>query len=274
MNRSTFHYRSFLVVLLTLAVCLSACAPAAAPASSATPAPSSTPAPTDTPVPTPTPAPTDTPTATSTATPDITATHMAYSTAEAQKQLDKIAPDLKTLGYTTDSGSLVWVADQSISMSVSTYMEEKQEKITEDPIGDFILVTDVKWNSSSGLAGCSLIFRSDEDLENGVRYVFPIMRLQNAPAWDIEYYKYGEWQQTLTLGKVQFSPALNDQPESTNHLALVVKGDQFSPFINGDPLMVVTDNKLESGHIFFETWQESGTTTCTFSNGWLWALNP
>ncbi len=193
--------RCLLTALMALALALSACAPlAAAPAeeSPATLAPSSTPLPSDTPAPSATPLPTDTPVPTATSTPDLTATYAAKGTAEMEKQIDRIAPDLDDLGFKTDSGRLAWVAGQPIEMSVSAYLEKKHEQITKEALADFILVTDVRWNSSSGLAGCSLIFRSADDLEDGEQYVMPILRLQNAPAWDIEYYKYGDWQATLT----------------------------------------------------------------------------
>jgi hypothetical protein len=274
--KANFYFKRLLLLSIFLAfvVTQTACGALAAPTNTATPVPSDTPLPTATPIPTNTPAPTDTPAPTATSTPDVTATREARATADMQAQIDRIAPELEGFGYDPDSGSLAWVADAPIAMSVSTYLEDKREQITEQAIGDFILVTDVAWRSSSGLAGCSLIFRSGDDMDEGEQYVFPIMRLQNAPAWDIEYYKYGEWQSTLTLGKVQFSPALKDQQDDTNRLALVVHGDQIEPYINGYPQMVVTDGKLTDGQIAFETWQESGSTTCTFTNGWLWELKP
>lgn len=157
-----------------------------------TPAPTHTPAPTSTPEPTATPVPTDTPVPTPTTTPDVTATAAARATAAMEDKIAKIAPELEKLGIAPDSGSLVWQADDPISMTVTTYMEKTHYQITDDPVSDFVLFTDVTWNSSSGLAGCGLIFRADDDFDVGGQYAFLIMRLQAAPAWDIEYYKWGQ----------------------------------------------------------------------------------
>lgn len=261
------------LALLALTAAQSACAPSA-PSPTSTPVATGTSLPTEPPLPSATPVPTDTPTPTATPTPDTAATQAAQATAAMQKQIERIAPDLEDLGFNLDSGSLVWSSDQPIELSTSAYLEMKRKRITQADIADFVLVTDVKWNTTSGLAGCSVIFRAGEDLDYDPNYVFPILRLQNAPAWDIEYFNYGKWQQTLTSGGAQFSPAIKDMNDDVNRLTLVVQGDQIKPYINRDPLMQVTANKLAKGQIGFEAFQESGKTTCTFSNGWIWALNP
>lgn len=72
---------------------------------------------------------------------------------------------------------------------------------------------------------------------------------------------------------MQFSRSLRDQQDSTNRIALIVRGEKFEPYINGDAHMSVTHAKQPQGQIALQTWQESGTTTCTFSNGWLWVLD-
>jgi hypothetical protein len=51
----------------------------------------------------------------------------------------------------------------------------------------------------------------------------------------------------------------------------VVKGNQFTPYINKDKLMTVTNDKIKNGILGFMVSQESGKTECKFSNScWLW----
>jgi len=99
------------------------------------------------------------------------------------------------------------------------------------------------------------------------------MRLAHAPAWDIEFIRWGQWQGTLT-GELKFDSIIKDDPGSTNRITLMVRGDEFTPYINGKKMMTVNHNKLLDGLVAFAAWQESGKTSCIFDNGWLWLLDP
>lgn len=216
--------------------------------------------------------PTHTVTPTCTATPDRTATMAVLSTRDAVRQLEKIAPDLEKLGGSTSQGYLGWISDKPIEMTVTEYGQFQYHPVVDTPVSDFIMQVDVKWNTSSGLSGCEIFYRADKDMENGAYYRFPIMRLQAAPAWDLEYFKFNQWQETLTFGKVQFTNFINDKNDDTNRLALVVRGTSMTTYINGEKLMTVDHKKLTDGRILLSTWQESGKTTCSFGDGWVWVL--
>jgi hypothetical protein len=262
---------SILTALLTLTLLLSACS-MAAPQPTATPAPTDTPAPTQTPVPTSTPTPTDTPTPTPTATPNATATAAAQATADMAASYALIEPDLKKLGFTTSEGHLGFLLKEPRAITVNTYLGEDYFWTMEEPVSDFVMQAEVAWNTASGLAGCAVLFRADEDYANGAYYWFPLMRLQYAPMYDIELHKYGRWQETLTFGQTQFSNAIHDSQDSTNTIALVVRGENITPYINGEMLRSNPNSKLTEGLIGWGTFQESGTTTCTYKSGWVWIL--
>jgi hypothetical protein len=256
---------------MAIACMLSSCA-FAAPKPTATPTATAT----NTPLPTATTIPTATltPTATITPTPNLTATAVVNLKSTQQAYLAEIQPEMKDLDISPDGWHLAWADADEKSISVDAYNSFNTLPIGKEKITDFILHTKVTWDSTSGLAGCSIYFRSDNDMDKGVRYEYSLLRLQFEPAWDIEYYKYGVWQQTLTNGKTQLSRAINDKPGSSNELTLVVKGKDFTPYINKDKLMTVTSDKLADGYLGYEAFQESGKTSCKFSDNWLWLPGP
>jgi hypothetical protein len=49
--------------------------------------------------------------------------------------------------------------------------------------------------------------------------------------------------------------------------------DKLDLYVNGEKLRMVKDDKiLEEGYTGLIVFQESGETTCTFINYWLWIL--
>lgn len=232
--------------------------------------PPSSPTATAAPSSTPTSLPTSTPTFT--ATPDQTATAAAVATEEMEHRVAEIAPVLEKLGYDTSSGTLIYYEPAPVKILVNSYQEKKPKLILEEPAKDFILRMDIGWNSTSGLAGCGIAFRAEADLEQGGQYQFSMLRLSGAPAWDLAYFRYNQFQYDL-LPEVQFTAAIDERQDAVNTITLIVEGDTIETIINTTKGMDAVDKKQSEGSIALLAWQESGKTVCTFSNIWVWALN-
>ncbi len=231
--------------------------------------------PTNTPEPTSTPEPTPTITPTVTQTPDRTATSIVRATEQAQAAWDMVGEELQSLqlGLDQSSGKLIWYTNEPTSLTVNTFGTYTTDKIIDEDIKDFVIHSKISWNSTSGLAGCGIIFHATDDLEFGPQYAFEMMRLSGAPAWDIVYYNYNQLQANLT--DVRFPGVINDKNDATNVVTIVKRGDEMRVFINGQSLNPVAYSaKIEKGQVYFETWQESGETTCVFYDAWVWELNP
>jgi hypothetical protein len=262
-----------LMVVLLFQVACAVSAPAATPtlppADTATAVPpSSTPEPTPTAtlVPSATPVP-----PTATATPDAAATEAAQATEAAEEVIALVQPDLEDLGFSTDQGHLGFYLPDEFSYTTDSYNGAVLEAITDQSFDNYVLQTDVTWTSEGGLAGCFIGFRSEEDVVDGAQYRFYMMRLQNAPMWDMEYWKNDAWQVTLT-GDVKFSGSMDDSNDGHNTITLVVNGNDIIPYINGDKHFQVNTQKLSDGIISLGVFQNSGETTCTYTNTWLWVL--
>jgi hypothetical protein len=244
------------------------------PTATNTPVPSPTLTATSTLTPTATTRPTSTPRpATETPTPNPTATERAKLRSTLEAALARVSPEMDKVGLNASDGHIEWLNPDPYTLKVSSYGESQVTRFGEKILKDFVLHTEITWNSTSGLAGCGVIFHADDDFQNGGQYDFVLMRLQFQPRWDIEYWKFGRWQTTLT-GSLLPSNVINDEPLSTNKVTLVVKGDEFIPYVNGEKLQVVTSDKQPEGYLAFHAWQESGESSCQFSNSWLWAPGP
>ena len=281
LRKSTITLISFLALGVVFG---SGCAPTGGPASPThtaalqpadTPQPRDTPEPTNTPVPTntATPAPTDTPEPTHTNTPDSSATAAYLSTQAAEAVLPEIDGNLQMAGLSTDTGSLLWVQDGIVPLSLNSFGEILYSPFEGDPEGsDFALYTEIAWVSSSGLAGCGLIFRSEPDFEAGPQYILETLRLSGLPAWDIIYFENGAIEKNVT-GDLA-TGAIDQDQGATNKLLLIAEEEKFTVFVNdrriGSYFDYVT-SRLD-GLFAFLAYQESGETTCTFDNSWVWSL--
>jgi hypothetical protein len=231
-----------------------------------TPAATSTSTPTRTPTATPTPAPTNTPSP----TPNKTATAGALATATAEAVLAKIDAELQTYDLSTKEGHLGWI-HKPVTLKVSSHWEGKPAVDYPDlTVTDFVIHSDITWESSSGLAGCGFLLRSEADLNKGKQYQFFIMRQAFNPLWDIEYYQNGDFQGSVLW--LTDAPALAYASGSTNQVTVIVQKNLIAAYANGQKLGRGVDNRLKQGVTAFLAWQESGETTCTFTNAWLWVL--
>lgn len=280
-HRSKVWVRFANLLFSSLAVLslLSACAGFLAPAATETPQPTSPPAATATAEPTATvtstATPTPEPTQTASPTPDITGTAAAAETAVIDAFFSEVERDLNHYELTLDSGRLVYSDKGPYEIKMKSYMENVYKPFEAAPaVGDFLMQTEITWDSTSGLAGCGLIVRSEDDLEKGEQYQFFMMRLQNAPGWIMVYYKDGLAQYSITPGgDYQFTSRIKDGRETTNKIAILAKGNQITVFINGEGMRPMTNDKRTAGMLGMLGSQESGTSTCAFENTWIWSFD-
>lgn len=282
--RSTIYTIAILILILAvgLSTGCSMIAPQPTPTNTAvptstvtvTPVPTSTPTPTYTPIPTdtPTPLPTDTPTPTYTSTPDRPATQAAQATQTAEVIVSEIKAQLEKIEVPTDTGSLGWVQDYPIDISLDTYGQYHYRPFAEKLVAaDFVLKTDITWDTK-GLIFCGLLFRSDADFNYGSHYQFLDMRFSGLPGWAIEFFKDGRFVTSIT--QVKFSDAINMENGGVNTLILIAEGNKFTVFINDHRLGSYYDYSelANKGYFAFVAAQEAGPSTCTFENTWVWVL--
>lgn len=259
--------KHLLYLLVLLPLLLQGCGALPAPGTA-------TPVPTDTSVPTSTstPLPTETPTPLPTSTPDKTATAAVKTIAVADAILNELD---KTLGDTDipyKEGHLQWQQVKPLMVTLQgpgwDYVE-----VDDDLVGkNFILKSDVTWEAS-GIIICGMIFRSEPNVEQGKQYQFLDLRLSGLPAWEIDVFEYGRFQNSPT--GAQYSDAIDQANRATNTILLVAQDEQFTVYINDVRHGRYFDySKQRTEGVFaFRAWQDSGQGTCNFENSWVWALD-
>lgn len=275
-----FPKPSLLLVAISLLVIVTACgvekinptiAPTQPPATNTT-VPTSTPKPTDTPEPTATftPVPTETPIP-PTPTVDLAATQAVEATQAAEEMLKVVQAELERIGLPNDQGKLTYFNPAPGSVTIDTYNTQDFLAFEKGLKGaDFVLHSDITWESTGGYVICGLVFRAEPDFQNGAQYRFQTIRLSGWPSWDIERWKFN-WQNTASNMIIK-SQSINQDNGANNRFTLVIRGGTFKVYVNDDKVKTVTENSLKEGEFAYYIWQESGKTTCTFTNAWVWEL--
>jgi hypothetical protein len=194
------------------------------------------------------------------------------ATETAAPLIASIGRELEKYNLSTDGGYLAW-AEGTFDIQTDTYGETRVYSPYEDIyVSDFVLQTDVTWETQTGFAGCGIIFRSNGDLLKAPQYQMLFIRLQGFPLWDFEYYKNGKFQSSLLPNGALSTGALDDAQGSTNQITLVVQDTKMTAYGNGDRMSTAIDGRVKEGAVGFLATQESGETICTFENTWVWAL--
>jgi hypothetical protein len=224
--------------------------------------PLSQPAATNTPIPpiatrVPTKVPTKAP------TPDYAAT--------AQAQVEGyIISQLQTFELPFDTGYIGWAQTDPVAIDLegpggfyNTFAEDLN-------VSDFVIQMDMTWDTTAW-PWCGIFFRSDSSYADGSFYVIYFLRFSGLPAWDIEYFRDGAFVSQLTQ-KYQFSNWLDINSGATNQIMLAAQDNQFKVYVNGHYEGVYYDysSKLDQGRFAYIAYEDSGTTTCTFNNTWIW----
>lgn len=282
-------FRTLLVAVLVSGLLLAACTPVepaapqtvveveAAEPTDTLPPPTEPPAPTDTPVPTATatPEPTNTPEPTPSPTPDLAATRAAEEAAAAAALAEEIRAELEALGVDASRGQLAWTNEAPVVASLNTYNTEDNRPFAESQeFSDFVLSADLTWESTGGLVICGFWLRGESFEQRAAHYLFQTIRLSGLPSWDVEYWKFADWVATVSGGgQVQSTQAIDQAQGSTNTFVLVADGSTMVVYANGTRLGQATVSSLSEGVLGAYIWQESGETTCTWDNIWIWDLS-
>lgn len=241
------------------------------PTDTATPMPSETP--TGTPTQTQTLTETSTATETPTATVDLAATAEFESTVAAEAQLEEIAKVLEDINLTSESGYLAWSEKDPWPITTTSYATTFFEPIDEGTeYKTYVMHYDVTWESTSGLAGCGLIFHSEEDLGMGRNYRFYSYRFSGLPYWTVELWENGSYVNSA-MGRGKLNSVIHQENGSTNTFTLHVKEGIMTVYANDMRLSHVPISGANRGRIAFFVFQESGESTCAYENAWLWALH-
>jgi hypothetical protein len=195
------------------------------------------------------------------------------ATEAASRARSRIEDDLAQLDLQLGSGHLEWFQARPTSIDLDQYNQVDGTQFRGDPsAGDFILKSDITWESSGGPVICGFIFRSEPDLEGGAQYQFRMQGLSGQPSWAISFYQYGQF--AADVSGIRSSGAILSEQGSTNTVILFAEGEKFTLYINDQRIGSFFDfsQRRTEGDFAFLAQQESGESSCTFDKAWVWSL--
>lgn len=223
------------------------------------------PAPPETP---PTAEPTDAPEPTASAEPDPT---NIAATAESVS----IEPELRAMGIDPAAGKLAWM-HPPITLEVTDFEDTafaNQRILTV--ASDFVLAADVTWSSAYAESGCGFVARSDGDEEVPSQYIVGLTRgaqghvlFAEQVAGDVDL------DHATDIYANGIDPNFKWQNETTNRIAIVGIGQDFTLYSNGTKLGTVSATSgFEEGFVAFIAVNRSGGIRCDFNNAYLWRFD-
>lgn len=205
----------------------------------------------------------------------VEATRATEATIQAAGDLAApIRAQLPSYGVDPSQGRLGWI-HPPVTIFVEGYQEYAYENQKLATVArDFVLSADITWNTRFGTTGCGFVIRSNGDEEAVDQYLVIATRGALGHVGFIvqqdgevirsafeDIYAYG------------IDPEFDFHNDATNRLTVVGRGDTFTIYTNNTLIGEITGgyNYLE-GFVAFVALNESGDTTCHYSNAWLWLL--
>jgi hypothetical protein len=140
---------------------------------------------------------------------------------------------------------------------------------------DFVLAADVTWNSAFAESGCGFAVRSDGDEEDPSQYLIGLTRGAQGHVLFAEQV-VGDVDLNLVTDIYAngIDPRFEWQNDTTNRIAIVGQGQNFTIYSNGTRLGTITGQAaFEEGFVAFFALNRSGGVRCHFDNAWLWRMN-
>jgi hypothetical protein len=182
-----------------------------------------------------------------------------------------IIAELPTYGVDPSQGELAWI-HPPVSIDVEGYLQyDYINHFIGTLVSDFVVSSDITWNTDTGLAGCGFVLRSDGNEEAINQYMVIASRGGSGTVFFV----------TQTEGDFfhedPFStspdPQFEWQNDFTNRLTVVARGNTFTIYTNGTQIGQINNSAYTRGFVAMVALSESMQTHCEFNNTWLWSLD-
>ena len=200
---------------------------------------------------------------------------IAAADVEHEATLEPIRAEVATYGVDPSQGNLGFT-HPPISIEENDFEEvEWRNQNLLTVARDFVLAADVTWNSAFAESGCGFVVRSDGDEEDPSQYLIGLTR---GAQGHVLFAEQVEGDVDLNLVTDIYAngidPQFEWQNDTTNRMAVVGRGQEFTIYSNGTRLGTITGQAgFEEGFVAFFALNRSGGIRCDFDNAWLWRMN-
>jgi hypothetical protein len=169
------------------------------------------------------------------------ATTVAVDLNATQAAFAPIQADLGAYGVDPNDGVVGWI-QPPMHLEVNQYRGRKFDNKFPTVIAqDFVMSSDITWNTQYGGSGCGFVFRSNGDQANPSQYMVVATRLASGHV----FFAVGAQGQLMIVKDFYangIDPLYDANNGATNRLAVVGKGMNFSVYTNGTKLGDVNPN--------------------------------
>jgi hypothetical protein len=166
------------------------------------------------------------------ATQQVQATTVSVDLSSTQAALAPIAADLSIYGVDSSQGQVGWI-QPPMHLEVNQYHGQKfDNKFPTVVAQDFVMSSDITWNTQYGGSGCGFVFRSNGNQQNPSQYMVVATRLAGG---HIIFAVMTQGQQMIVKDIYPHltDPNFNANNGATNRLAVVGQGTTFTIYTNG-----------------------------------------
>jgi hypothetical protein len=182
-----------------------------------------------------------------------------------------IIAELPTYGVDPSEGELAWI-HPPVTIDIEGYLQyDYVNHFIGTLTSDFVVSSDITWNTGTGLAGCGYVLRSDGNEDAINQYMVIASRGGTGTVFFVTVTD-GEFLHELNYS-TDADPQFEWQNDFTNRLTVVARGNTFTIFTNGVQIAQVTDDTFTRGFVAMVALSESFKTHCEFNNTWLWNLD-
>jgi hypothetical protein len=167
-----------------------------------------------------------------------------YATQTARASLNEpsrlatataIAPvvaELPLYGIDPGDGYVAWIHDPVTLELVGYQQTDHASDYPAVTAADFVLVSDITWNTFNSIAGCGFLFRSDGDAVRPTQYTVLMERIASGQITFTASVE-GELSNYHKRYPKNEDPSFDWANDATNRLALVVRGNLIDIYTNG-----------------------------------------
>ncbi|MEN8171328.1 MAG: hypothetical protein ABFS03_00460 [Chloroflexota bacterium] len=156
-------------------------------------------------------------------------TESLQATAMAESS---VIGELKLYGIDPEKGQIGWV-HPPVNLEADRYMAfDYANDYPEVIVGDFVIASDITWDTQYGTSGCGYLLRSNGDQNSGDQYMVLITRAGNG------HLIFAITENGNPVGGYDVFPRTSDKSfdwhnGTTNRVAIVGKGSTFTFYTNG-----------------------------------------
>ncbi len=156
----------------------------------------------------------------------------AFDLAATQAALAPIQSDLAVYGVDAAQGMVGWI-QPPLHLEVNEYRGQKfDNKFPMVMAEDFVMSSDITWNTQYGGSGCAFVFRSNGNQQSPSQYMVVMTRLASGHVF-FAVAAQGQMMIVKDFYANGIDPRFDASNGSTNRLAVVGRGTTFSVYTNG-----------------------------------------